>query len=95
MVCPICITTAIVSQLPVLSAAVVSATGIKMAIDQRRPSGATIKDGKQAQKVSVMKVSVTSYLGLRDSFVLHKLLMHMDRSENWSKALHGCLETLH
>ncbi|EIE23759.1 hypothetical protein COCSUDRAFT_53451 [Coccomyxa subellipsoidea C-169] len=62
MVCPICITTAIVSQLPVLSAAVVSATGIKMAIDQRRPSGATIKDGKQAQKVSIMKANPSQKL---------------------------------
>ncbi|KAK9905603.1 hypothetical protein WJX75_002861 [Coccomyxa subellipsoidea] len=62
MVCPICITTAVVSQLPAISAAVVSATGIKFAIDQRRSPGATLKDVKQAQKVSLMKANPSQKL---------------------------------
>ncbi len=57
MVCPMCITAAIVSQLPVISAAVVSATGVKLAMDQRRSPGATVKEMKDAQKVTLMKVS--------------------------------------
>lgn len=59
MVCPICITTAVVSQLPVISAALVSATGIKLAIDQRRSPGSDMKGVEKAQKVTVMKVTVS------------------------------------
>ncbi|CAL8471849.1 g11391 [Coccomyxa elongata] len=62
MVCPICITTAIVSQLPVISAAVVSATGVKLAIDQRRSPGATVKELKDAQKVTLMKAKPSQRL---------------------------------
>lgn len=71
MVCPICITTAIVSQLPVISAAVVSATGVKLAIDQRRSSGANVKELKDAQKVTLMKVRFSRFASyLKCLFVL-------------------------
>lgn len=62
MVCPMCITAAIVSQLPVISAAVVSATGVKLAIDQRRSPGVTVKELKDAQKVTLMKAKPSQKL---------------------------------
>ncbi|BDA47697.1 hypothetical protein COCOBI_10-5480 [Coccomyxa sp. Obi] len=62
MVCPMCITAAIVSQLPVISAAVVSATGVKLAIDQRRSPGATVKELKDAQKLTLMKAKPSQKL---------------------------------
>ena len=53
MVCPACLTAALISQLPALSAAAVSAAGVKLAYDKR----AAPKAAKALQKISVLKVN--------------------------------------
>lgn len=55
MVCPACLTAMAVSQLPAISAAVVSAAGVKLAYDQKRSTATEVEDLKP-RKVTVLKV---------------------------------------